>query len=90
LQWLQRLKPTDKHYLGSVTMINDFPFAHGGSGYILSKASIADFAGNHPGIANKYDVQAKSECCGDYLLAAAMKETCKIEVEQTVSHTSLY
>jgi hypothetical protein len=84
VQWLRQLKPTDKHYIGSVTMINDKPFAHGGSGYVLSKATMESFVGAHPNIGNKYDVQAKSECCGDYLLSIGLKEMADIEVEQAV------
>jgi hypothetical protein len=86
VQWLRKLKPSKKHYLGSVTLINNFPFGHGGSGYILSQASMADFIGKNPGVANDFDVQAHSECCGDYLLAKAMKEKSGLKIKQTVGH----
>jgi hypothetical protein len=89
VQWLRQLNPNDKHYLGSVTLINDKPFAHGGSGYVLSKATMEDFVGTHKSVANKYDVQAKSECCGDYLLSVALKEMTGLEVTQTVSFVFL-
>ena len=84
VQWLRTLDPAQKHYLGSVSLINNFPFAHGGSGYILSRATLADFAGNNPGIGNRYDVRAKHECCGDYLLAVAINEVIKVPVHQVV------
>jgi hypothetical protein len=90
VQWLRQLNPKDKHYLGSVSLINDKQFAHGGSGYILSKAAMDDFVGGHPNVGNKFDVQAKSECCGDYLLSAALKEMSGIEVQQTVSNSPDY
>jgi hypothetical protein len=84
VQWLRNLDPQEKHYLGSVSLINNLRFAHGGSGYILSQGALAEFAGNHPGIANQYDLQARHECCGDYLFAIAVKETIKLAVKQVV------
>ncbi|KAJ9143507.1 Glycoprotein-N-acetylgalactosamine 3-beta-galactosyltransferase 1 [Pleurostoma richardsiae] len=82
VQWLRQMRPSKKRYLGSVTLINDFSFGHGGSGYVVSRAAMEESVGKNPGIANKYDVRAKSECCGDYLFALAVKETSKISVEQ--------
>lgn len=84
VQWLRKLKSTNKHYLGSVSLINDFSFGHGGSGYIVSHAALQDFAGNHPGIGNKYDMRVHNECCGDYLFALAMKDTVDVPVKQVV------
>ncbi|KAK3321736.1 glycosyltransferase family 31 protein [Apodospora peruviana] len=86
--WLRTLKPTNKHYLGSVTLINNFGFGHGGSGYILSKRLMQDFVGKNPGIANKFDLRAKSECCGDYVFALALNEATKAEVKQVKNKTS--
>lgn len=82
VHWLQKLTPTKKHYLGSVTLINNFSFGHGGSGYVLSKAAIEDFVVNHPGVGNLYDARAKGECCGDYVFAMALKETTELGVNQ--------
>ena len=85
MEWLKKLDPNKKLYLGSVTLIHDFHFGHGGSGYIVSKAAMADFIGNHPGVANKYDVRASKECCGDYMFALALKENTGVGVQQMVS-----
>ncbi|KAJ4288833.1 hypothetical protein N0V88_007162 [Collariella sp. IMI 366227] len=88
VQWLKTLNPAKKMYLGSVTMLHNFGFGHGGSGYIISKAAMEEFAGKNPGVANKYDVKAQNECCGDYMFALAMKEHTEVTVQQ-MNHTPL-
>ncbi|KAI0124799.1 hypothetical protein BJ170DRAFT_685679 [Xylariales sp. AK1849] len=81
VQWLGRMDPSEKRYLGSVTNVAGFPFAHGGSGYVISGAAMQDFAGNHSGVANKYDAKIKDVCCGDYMMSVALKDTINITVE---------
>ncbi|KAK4185432.1 hypothetical protein QBC35DRAFT_439459 [Podospora australis] len=81
VEWVKQLNPKKKHYLGSVTLINGFSFGHGGSGYMLSKRAMQDFIGDHPGIGNEWDIRAKSECCGDYLFAVALKQTSGLQVQ---------
>ncbi|KAI2601780.1 glycosyltransferase family 31 protein [Hypoxylon sp. NC1633] len=85
VQWLSYLKNPSKrrYYIGSVAMINGFRFAHGGSGYILSQATMWDLAANHSGVANSYDVRAKESCCGDYILGLALNETLGVGVSHT-------
>jgi hypothetical protein len=85
MQWIKKLDPTKKLYLGSVTLINGFRFGHGGSGYLVSKAAMKEFVGKHPGVANEFDVRASHECCGDYIFALAMKNKTDIAVQQMVS-----
>jgi Fringe-like len=85
VQWLRKLNPSKKHYLGSVTLINNFSFGHGGSGYILSKAAMDAFVGQHNGVGNRWDLRAKAECCGDYVFAMALKDTTDLDVRQVVS-----
>ncbi|KAI1800755.1 glycosyltransferase family 31 protein [Daldinia bambusicola] len=83
-QWLRVLgDPSKKHYIGSIALLNGFAFAHGGSGYILSQATMRDLAMNHPGIANQYDMKATRSCCGDYVLSVALNETLGIGVKQS-------
>ncbi|KAK4101309.1 glycosyltransferase family 31 protein [Parathielavia hyrcaniae] len=82
VQWLGTLDPTKPLYLGSATVINNFNFAHGGSGYIVSKAAMDEFVGKHTGVGNEYDVRAKNECCGDYLFALALKAKTEVTVQQ--------
>ncbi|KAK0724601.1 hypothetical protein B0H67DRAFT_482530 [Lasiosphaeris hirsuta] len=82
VQWLSGLKASKKHYLGSVTLINDFSFGHGGSGYVVSQAAMKSFVGKNKGVGNAYDLRAKNECCGDYVFAMALKELSKVSIEQ--------
>ncbi|OTA99862.1 glycosyltransferase family 31 protein [Hypoxylon sp. CI-4A] len=83
VQWLSKLKkPSEKHhYIGSTTLIDDFHFAHGGSGYILSQATMKHLAVTHSGLANQYDMKAKELCCGDYVLGLALNKTLGIGLE---------
>ncbi|KAK3299628.1 uncharacterized protein B0H64DRAFT_102843 [Chaetomium fimeti] len=82
MQWIKKLDAKKKLYLGSVTLIHNFSFGHGGSGYLVSQAAMNDFVGNNPGVANEYDVQAKKECCGDYMFARALKDKTDVGVQQ--------
>ena len=82
--WLKQLNPLKKWYLGSVTLLNNFGFGHGGSGYVVSQRAMAEFAGEHAGIANQWDMRAKDECCGDYVFAMALKEATGVAVRQVV------
>ncbi|KAI1506718.1 hypothetical protein F5X99DRAFT_404075 [Biscogniauxia marginata] len=81
-QWLPRLDPTKKLYIGSVTLIGGFRFAHGGSGYLLSQAAMHEFVGSRMGTANRFDARIKDSCCGDYMLGVALNETTGIHVSQ--------
>lgn len=84
VQWLSKLRATKKHYLGSVAMLGGLPFGHGGSGYVLSKATMAEFAGKHEGVANQYDKQIHATCCGDAMFAQAVKDTTDLDVQNAV------
>lgn len=85
VQWLGTMNPDRKLFLGSVSLINDFPFAHGGSGYILSHAALKAYAGDNPGIANKFDMAVRQECCGDFLFSKSLKETTNTDISNMVS-----
>lgn len=82
---LHKLDPTKKRYLGSATLIDDFAFGHGGSGYVVSGAAMKEFAEQSPGFANRFDVRIKDECCGDYMFAVALSETIGVTIESLVS-----
>lgn len=84
VQWLSKLRATKKHYLGSVAMVGDLAFGHGGSGYVLSKATMAEFAGKHDGVANQYDNKIHASCCGDAMFAKAVKDTTNMDVQNAV------
>jgi hypothetical protein len=73
--WLKRLDPNEKLYLGSVVDVGKPPFAHGGSGYLLSKAAMAELVGDDAKeIAATYDDEAFHGCCGDQELAKSLFE----------------
>ncbi|KAH6637275.1 hypothetical protein F5144DRAFT_592195 [Chaetomium tenue] len=82
MQWIKKLDARKKLYLGSVTLIHNFSFGHGGSGYLVSQAAMKDFVGANPGVANEYDLQAQKECCGDYIFARALKDKTDVGVQQ--------
>lgn len=84
VQMLRKLDPTKPRYLGSPTLIGDHTFAHGGSGYVVSKAAMKEFAGQNPGIANRYDERVRGVCCGDYMFAISLKDTIGLKVESLV------
>ncbi|CAL3967947.1 unnamed protein product [Diplocarpon coronariae] len=74
ITWIQRLDPSKKFYMGSAALINDVPFGHGGSGYLMSREAMRSFVVDHNGTAAKWDPRLSNECCGDYTLALALKE----------------
>ncbi|TEA22600.1 hypothetical protein C8034_v002939 [Colletotrichum sidae] len=80
VQWLKKLNPKNKHYLGSVTMVRNFIFGHGGSGYIVSQAAMHDMIAGKEKVGNQWDVRASKECCGDYIFALAMKDNADVNV----------
>lgn len=59
---------------GAPVWINDIPFAHGGSGFILSRAAMEDSVGKSPEAwLQKWGPEALRECCGDFLLGRALR-----------------
>ncbi|KAM0264742.1 hypothetical protein ACHAQJ_000567 [Trichoderma viride] len=83
LHWLNKLDHTERMYFGSVAMLGDFPFGHGGSGYVVSNAAMRDFFEGKDNVANRWDEDTKSQCCGDFMFAKALKETTGIGVNNT-------
>ena len=74
LLYLSQLDHTQKLYLGSAAYINDLAFAHGGTGYAISHGTMKYLFEKEPDIAHKYDQVARDNCCGDYVLARALKD----------------
>lgn len=74
LRWMKRLDPAKVYYLGAKTSIAGSIFAHGGTGYILSRAAMQKIAVRNKGTAARWDPQIRKECCGDLVLAMAIKE----------------
>lgn len=86
VRWLKRIDHTKKHYLGSAAMLGGFPFAHGGSGYLMSSALMRGMFEGKENVANKWDQEAPKTCCGDYLLARAVDNSTKLRVKNVVSY----
>ncbi|PWY76967.1 hypothetical protein BO70DRAFT_363527 [Aspergillus heteromorphus CBS 117.55] len=81
LLWLQTLSPQDELYMGSVAYVISEPFAHGGSGYVISGQLLKRFVGENPGMANRYDEVFTRECCGDFVLARTIKQEINVGVQ---------
>ncbi|KAH8678205.1 hypothetical protein BX600DRAFT_431496 [Xylariales sp. PMI_506] len=85
VQWLSHMDPSKKRYLGSRAIFRGKPFAHGGSGYLVSQAAMREFVEVFPSVASRYDEEVRGVCCGDYMFAKALNDTVEIEVEHVVS-----
>lgn len=85
VHWLNKLDHTEQMYFGSLAMLGDLPFGHGGSGYVVSNAAMHDFFEGKDNVANRWDEETKNECCGDVMFAKALKETIGIGINNTVS-----
>lgn len=72
--WLGTLDPAKPSYFGSEVHIDGTKFAHGGSGIILSKATMREIAVTRNGTAAAWDPKIKERCCGDLVLGMALKE----------------
>ncbi|KZM23412.1 uncharacterized protein EKO05_0003952 [Ascochyta rabiei] len=83
-RFLARFNPASAHYFGSpVRPKKKAPFAHAGSGFVLSRAALSKlmargrmFAENHhfPGT-HFFGEKAADSCCGDELLAQVLKKS---------------
>jgi hypothetical protein len=74
-QWLKRLDPKKPLYLGSTAFVGDIPFAHGGSGYMVSGAAMAKFVATieeKKELTTFFDYRAKVACCGDLIMAESL------------------
>jgi hypothetical protein len=76
------LDSRDRMYVGSVSLINNFPFAHGGSGYVISGVVVKALVENNGDVAALFDSRAKENCCGDLMLALALDEKEHVRVKQ--------
>ncbi|KAL7941612.1 glycosyltransferase family 31 protein [Trichoderma barbatum] len=83
VHWLEQLDHTEQMYFGSLAMLGEFPFAHGGSGYVVSNAAMHNFFKGKNNVANRWDEETRDQCCGDYMFAKALKETLGIELNDT-------
>lgn len=72
--WLQRQDPSEPLYLGSQTYFKNEASAHGGSGIILSRATMARELDEDADITARYDRIVQNEIYGDYTLMKALQE----------------
>ncbi|OAA46308.1 hypothetical protein NOR_03061 [Metarhizium rileyi] len=85
MEWLKQMDASKPHYIGSVAYLSGFPFGHGGSGYLVSKAAMSSMFDGKTGVANRYDEQIQHTCCGDYMWSKALKDETGIPVVNAVS-----
>ena len=74
IQWFRRLDKNRDLFLGSGCFFDDDPFAHGGSGILLSGEAMRTLAADHNGTAARWDPEVRNHCCGDFVLTMALKE----------------
>lgn len=79
VEWLQKRSPVknplkEPLYVGSAAMLAGIPFAHGGSGYVLSGALVRNLVEGNTDIGEIYDMKARTHCCGDQMIAKAVLE----------------
>ncbi|KAL4952720.1 hypothetical protein BDW69DRAFT_167081 [Aspergillus filifer] len=80
--WMQRISPpTEALYLGAIAYFMNDPFAHGGSGFLISGELLKQFIGDG-GLANKYDDAFAQNCCGDSVLANTIQKELDLQVQQ--------
>lgn len=86
-RWLDTLDPNKPYYLGSAVAGLQHVFAHGGSGIILSRGLMEmAFGDEHSDEwVDEYSERALKECCGDYVLAAFLKEKLDVGLNLAVS-----
>jgi hypothetical protein len=75
LTWLGRINSNRRLYLGSqVDGAYGLVFAHGGSGYIISRAAAQLIVEEAKAQNDKHFNDARSDCCGDAALAVAFRD----------------
>lgn len=83
-QFLDTLDSSKAYYIGSVAQVS-IPFAHGGSGVILSRGAMDAIFGPHAKRPNKemvdkYAAVARTELLGDYMIALLLSREANIWV----------
>lgn len=79
LQWLGKMKPSDPLYMGAQNVVGSVEFAHGGSGFIISRAAVKKVEDYRvkEGVEiydERWEAITASSCCGDEVIARALKE----------------
>lgn len=80
--WMKRISPPKEPlYYGFIQYFMNDPFAHGGSGIVISGQLLEQLIGDHTGLANKYDDVFTSNCCGDSVLANTIRQELDLGVQ---------
>ncbi|KAK7997236.1 hypothetical protein PG989_005276 [Apiospora arundinis] len=74
LDWISNLDPAEPHYLGNPMIIGDVAFAHGGSGFVLSRAALEMVVEYRHQNLEFYDAYTGSHWAGDCVLGKALAD----------------
>lgn len=74
LQWLQQLDPFKTLYYGSENQISDDIFAHGGSGFVMSKSAVQKAADIYKAKEDEWHQWTDKHWAGDCVLGKALFE----------------
>ncbi|KAK7530739.1 uncharacterized protein J3D65DRAFT_639395 [Phyllosticta citribraziliensis] len=69
LRWLEQFDPEKPLYIGGQNWMGDTKFAHGGTGYIVSRKALRMAVDEYTKSRERWDEQTASEAAGDCLLA---------------------
>lgn len=76
LQWIDRLDYRIAYYSGAPNSIDKIRFAQRGPGILLSQGALRLYAKSYGELyESQWEERVGKECCGDLMLAAAMKES---------------
>ncbi|KAF9886753.1 hypothetical protein FE257_011130 [Aspergillus nanangensis] len=71
---LEQFNPQEPWYLGSLAWIHGDYFAHGGSGFALSRGAWEKSFGQDPNIVEKFTAYTEEHGCGDHILGHVLHE----------------
>jgi hypothetical protein len=79
LQFLGRMNPKKPLYLGAQNVLGDSTFAHGGSGFIISRSAAKKVHDRRMEIGerafdDRWELSATTSCCGDEIISRALGE----------------
>ncbi|KAE8150670.1 hypothetical protein BDV25DRAFT_153953 [Aspergillus avenaceus] len=74
LDWLEKFDSSVPYYLGTQMMVGDMVFAHGGSGYVISRAAMQKFAEYRAPRVAELDEFTASQWAGDCVLGKVLSD----------------
>lgn len=74
LEYLSSFDSTAPHYLGSYAFLSNTTFAHGGSGFALSRGAWEVSFGKNPRLVDDYSEYTRQHGCGDQILGRALND----------------